>query len=103
VSHQEGSPLSWVDLERLARLCLRVHWAFGDGDRPQDIEWVHDGTKFVLVQARPVVRPPDPRPAALHAWPVVWSNANIKDAVPVVLTTLGWSMLQSAIGPMLYL
>ena len=43
--------LTPVQLQELAAICRKVAAHFG---RPQDIEWVHDGTHFYLVQARPI-------------------------------------------------
>ncbi|MEQ8787208.1 MAG: PEP/pyruvate-binding domain-containing protein [Pirellulaceae bacterium] len=86
----------------LARLAERIQWAMGDGQRPQDIEWVYDGEKFWIVQARPVTCVPlNTLPAVRHL-PVIWSNANVKDAVPVVLRPLSWSACKSAIDHILF-
>jgi phosphohistidine swiveling domain-containing protein len=102
VEHPADSPLNRAQLEELAILALRVYWALGDGQEPQDIEWVFDGTRFWIVQARPVTRPGDARPEPVRAFPTIWSNANIKDAVPMVLSTMAWCMVQAAIDNMLF-
>lgn len=86
----------------LARLALRVAWALGDGQDPQDVEWVFDGKGFHVLQARPVTRVPRVTfPGAAHL-PTVWSNANIRDAVPMVLTTLSWSCILNALRFMMW-
>jgi len=87
---------------RLARLCMRVHWAFGEGERPQDIEWAYDGRDFVVLQVRPVTHVPRVAPPQTAGMPVMWSNANLKDAVAGVPTTLGWSLIQTAIRHILF-
>ncbi|HZY85647.1 MAG TPA: PEP/pyruvate-binding domain-containing protein [Gemmataceae bacterium] len=86
----------------LGRLTLRVLWALGEGQVPQDVEWVHDGERFWVVQARPVVRPPHPTFAALAGAPVIWSNANLAEVVPGVPTTLTWSVVRAALWEILY-
>ena len=77
---------------RLAHLVQRVEWALGDGQQPQDIEWAFDGSTFWLLQARPVTSLPRYTFSGAERLPVVWSNANLKDALPGVLSPLGWSI-----------
>jgi phosphohistidine swiveling domain-containing protein len=86
----------------LARIVLRVHWALGEGQDPQDVEWVYDGERFWLVQARPVTRLPHVTPEPVRDLPVIWSNANLKDAVAGVPSTLGWSIIQRVLRSILY-
>lgn len=76
----------------LAHLAQRVQWALGDGQDPQDIEWAFDGSTFWLVQARPVTKMPRYTFTGAENLPVYWSNANLKDALPGVLSPLAWSM-----------
>ncbi len=86
----------------LARLTLRVHWALGEGQDPQDVEWAFAGQRFWLLQARPVTRLPRVTFPEVAQLPVVWSNANLKDAVAGVQSTLGWSVLQDALRYILH-
>jgi pyruvate,water dikinase len=86
----------------LARLALRVQWALGDGQDPQDLEWAHDGRRFWLLQARPATGVPRPAYPALAHRPVIWSNANLKDSLPGVVSTLGWSLIRGALWPLLF-
>ncbi|MFA6956053.1 MAG: PEP/pyruvate-binding domain-containing protein [Thermoanaerobaculia bacterium] len=86
----------------LARIVSRIHWALGDGQDPQDVEWAHDGSRFVIVQSRPVTRIPHYAFAGAEHLPVHWSTANIKDAVPGVYSALGWSLVQETVGGVLY-
>ncbi|MCE9584448.1 MAG: pyruvate, phosphate dikinase [Planctomycetes bacterium] len=86
----------------LARLALRTLYALGDGQDPQDLEWVWDGARFWLLQARPVTRLPRVTFAGAEHLPTVWSNANIKDAIPFVMTPLTWSCVLSALRFMLW-
>lgn len=77
-------------VEKLALLVLRVQDALGDGHVPQDVEWCWDGFQFVLTQARPVTAIPWPTFPELSGQPLIWSNANLKDAYPGVQSPLGW-------------
>lgn len=86
----------------LARLTERVHWTLGDGQAPQDVEWAFDGDRFWLLQARPVTRLPLVTFPGAETLPVIWSNANLKDAVPGVQSTLSWSLIKPAISQLLY-
>lgn len=86
----------------LARLVLRVHWSLGDGQDPRDVEWAYDGERFWLVQARPIARLPRVTPGAVRSLPVIWSNANLKDAVAGVPSALGFSILQPILRAILY-
>jgi pyruvate,water dikinase len=86
----------------LARIVLRVQWVLGEGQDPYDVEWVYDGERFWLVQARPVTRLPHVTPAPVRHLPVIWSNANLKDAVAGVPSTLGWSIIQPVLRSIVY-
>jgi phosphohistidine swiveling domain-containing protein len=86
---------------QLARLALRVHWALGEGQDPQDIEWAFDGVRFWLLQARPVTALPTCTFAAVKDQPVTWSTANIKEAIPGVISTLSWSLILDVIADVL--
>jgi pyruvate,water dikinase len=105
VTDRSGRPERVLDDARaveLARLTLRVLWALGEGQVQQDVEWAHDGERFWLVQARPVVRPPHPTFPELAGAPVIWSNANVGEVAPGVPTTLTWSVLRAALWGILY-
>ena len=78
-------------LVTLARLVRRVHWALGDGDRPQDVEWAWDGHRFWVLQGRPVTRLPRLGLAGAPRAATTWSNANLRDSFPRPLTTMTWS------------
>jgi pyruvate,water dikinase len=99
----QGAPVLTPEQEReLAYHVGRIHWALGDGDHPQDVEWAHDGKQFWILQARPVTRLPRHTFEAIRHLPVIWSTGNIKDAVPGVVSMFAWSMIQEAIDGMLY-
>ncbi|HWI62834.1 MAG TPA: PEP/pyruvate-binding domain-containing protein, partial [Symbiobacteriaceae bacterium] len=81
-------------IRRLALLAGRVQDALGNLEQPQDIEWAHDGERFWLVQARPVTNLPEPIFPAVQDRTIVWSNGNLRDVVPGVMSTLNWSFLR---------
>jgi rifampicin phosphotransferase len=92
-----------VDMEeQLVHLAQRLHWALGEGQNPQDIEWAWDSNQLWLLQARPVTKLPRPVWPEVASMPVFWSTANIKDAVPGVVCELSWSGLSSIVGEIAY-
>ncbi|MCC6739045.1 MAG: hypothetical protein IT452_08360 [Planctomycetia bacterium] len=103
VRSRTGPPaLPETEALALARLAHRVAWALGDGQDPQDIEWAHDGSRFHILQARPVTRAPRVTlPGSAHH-PPGWSNANIRDAVPFVMTAMTWSCVLNALRFMIW-
>ncbi len=86
----------------LTSLLQRVLWSLGDGQDPQDIEWAYDGKRFWLVQARPATHVPHMTLPAIASLPIIWSNANVKDAVPGIQTPLSWSIISPIISNMVY-
>jgi phosphohistidine swiveling domain-containing protein len=90
-SNTRPRALSAAQALELARLAQRVHWALGEGQDPQDLEWAHDGQRFWLLQARPVTGLPHHTFPEISHLPIIWSNGNLKDVVPGVMTTRSWS------------
>nr|WP_245561139.1 PEP/pyruvate-binding domain-containing protein [Desulfoscipio gibsoniae] len=97
-----GSPVSQVlndeNIRKLGLLIQRVFDSLGCSEQHQDIEWVFDGKDFALVQARPVTVLPRYTFDGLKNQPDIWSNANFRDAAPMVQSTLNWSLLQYLIA-----
>lgn len=86
-----GEPvLAKPQLEELARLVRRIQDTLGEGSQPQDVEWCHDGWHLVITQARPITALPAATFPELAGQPTIWSNANLKDALPGVQSPLGW-------------
>lgn len=99
----QGPPVLTLEQAReLAHHVWRIHWACGAGDTPQDVEWAYDGTRFWILQARPVTRLPRYTFAGATHLPVIWSTANIKDTVPGVVSTCAWSVLADIVDDVLY-
>lgn len=88
-----------LDTERimaLAGLAARVEETLG---APQDVEWALAGGRFHLLQARPITTGAvgDAAPAAAEPWrpgvsPNIWSNANLKEVIPGVVSPLTLSI-----------
>src|SRR5262249_49498585 len=74
----------------------------GDGQDPQDVEWVDDGRRLWLVQARPVTRLPRATLPAIVGLPALWSSANVKDNFGEPPSTLGWSLLLAGLSEVLF-
>ena len=70
-------------LVQLTRIGLELERALG---APQDVEWSVDGQGVVLLQARPVT--------ATGAGRVVWTNANIAENFPDVVSPLLYSIVR---------
>lgn len=84
--------LSDNNIRKFGLLVQRIYDALGHGEQHQDIEWVFDGKDFALVQARPVTALPRYTFDELKNQPDMWSNANFKDAFPMVQSTLNWGL-----------
>lgn len=84
--------LSDENIIRLGYLILRVFAALGNHRLHQDVEWVFDGHDFCLVQARPVTVLPRYTFPEIQDQPDIWSNSNVKDTVPIVSSTLNYSL-----------
>jgi phosphohistidine swiveling domain-containing protein len=85
----------------LFRLAGRVERELGG---PQDIEWAVSGDQLFLLQSRPVTTLRGYNPAtgewnATLTGDFLWSNVNLGEAMPDVMTPFTWSILQQgAIG-----
>jgi len=89
-----GQVLSDENIRKLGFLVLRVDESLGGGEQHQDIEWADDGADFILVQARPVTALPRYTCPEIKDQPDIWSNANFRDAIPMVQSTLNWSIMK---------
>ncbi|MCX9010604.1 MAG: PEP-utilizing enzyme [Candidatus Methanoperedens sp.] len=79
-------------ITELGLLTLRVHEALGSGIVHQDMEWAFDGNRFFVLQARPVTNLREPNFPEIAGQPVIWSNANLKDVMPQVQSTITWNL-----------
>jgi pyruvate,water dikinase len=69
---------------RLVELGRKTERLFG---APQDVEWAVRNGKIFLLQARPITR------SSLKHEPEIWTNANVVEALPDVVTPLAWSVM----------
>ncbi|VVB95247.1 Phosphoenolpyruvate synthase [uncultured archaeon] len=93
--------LSDSSITELGLLTLRIYEALGINAACQDIEWANDGKKFFVLQARPVTGMPEPGFPEMAGQPVIWSNANLKDVMPQVPSTLSWNLLSCLLPRMM--
>lgn len=89
--------LSDKNIVKLGRLLQRVFDALGNSEQHQDVEWVYDGSDFVLVQARPVTIVPRKTFPALQDHNDVWSNGNYRDSLPMVQSPLNRRLMKNII------
>ena len=91
-----------AEIEALAGVIVRVHWALGDGDTPQDVEWAYDGRTFWMLQSRPVTRLPRWTFPGVPTEITTWSDANIRDSLPRPLAISTWSLLDATAQAIVY-
>lgn len=96
-----GQALLDDNIQKLGILVLRIFEAMGNAEQHQDIEWAFDGEHIYLVQSRPVTALPVFTFRELKGQPDLWSNANIKDASPMVQSTLNWSLMRYGLNSLL--
>jgi phosphohistidine swiveling domain-containing protein len=90
----DGPPELKRFARRLFRLATRLEAELGG---PQDIEWAIAGRKIYLLQSRPITSLVGTNPAT-GEWndsltgDYLWTNANLTEAVPDVMTPSTWSM-----------
>lgn len=82
--HTLASGLSQERIAQLGLLARATETLFGT---PQDIEWALRGESLFLLQARPIttLRQEDSEE--------IWTNANVVEALPDVVTPMSWSLM----------
>jgi pyruvate,water dikinase len=66
-----------------------------------DVEWVWDGERFWIVQARPVTAMARNTYPGLAGQPTIWSNGNTRDVVPLPLSAMDWCGMRRGINEIL--
>ena len=66
-----------------------------------DVEWVWDGERFWLVQARPVTAMVRNTYPAIAGQPTIWSNGNSRDVMPLPLSAMDWCTARRIVNEML--
>jgi rifampicin phosphotransferase len=82
----------------LARIGLEIEKLY---DEPVDVEWALVAGEVSVVQARPITAPATrPAPGAREQWndslagDYLWSNGNLGEALPDVMTPATWSFIE---------
>jgi pyruvate,water dikinase len=66
-----------------------------------DVEWVWDGDRFWLTQARPITAVPRYTYAALRNQPAYWTRGNTCEVVPEPLSAIDWSNSRKLVNGLL--
>lgn len=74
----------------LAALMRDAAQALNYADPAFDMEWVYDGARFWLVQARPVTARVWRAYDGLAGQQAIWTNGNTRDVVPHVMGAMDW-------------
>jgi pyruvate,water dikinase len=87
----KAAVLDVAQAEALAALLRDAAAAFDFVEPFYDLEWVWDGTRFWLTQARPVTRRPHHTYEALREQPAIWTRGNTCEVMPEPLQAMDWN------------
>lgn len=96
IEDRRRAALSEQQLFQLTDLATRIERHFGDA---RDVEWAIAAQQVFILQARPIVVPRTHNRRggrSQRTWDrrkIVWSNANVGEALPGVATPFTWSVL----------
>jgi phosphohistidine swiveling domain-containing protein len=91
-NRQNAPALSASQASRLVDLAIMVEGLFKD---PMDIEWCRQGDQILVLQARPITTAIHPDPwNDSRSGDFLWTNTNVGEAIPDVMTPATWSMVQ---------
>jgi rifampicin phosphotransferase len=89
---QAAPAITEPQARRLADLAIMIEDLFKD---PMDIEWCRRGDQIFILQARPITTAIHPDPwNDSKSGDCLWSNTNVGEAIPDVMTPATWSMVQ---------
>src|SRR5215207_7415389 len=89
---QDAPALTVPQAQRLVDLAIMVEDIFKD---PMDIEWCRRGDQLFILQARPITTAVHPDPwNDSRSGDFLWTNTNVGEAIPDVMTPATWSMVQ---------
>ena len=89
---QEAPAVPEQQARQLADLAITVEDLFKD---PMDIEWCRRGDQLFILQARPITTAIHPDPwNDSRSGDFLWTNTNVGEAIPDVMTLITWSMVQ---------
>ncbi|MGH3340578.1 MAG: PEP/pyruvate-binding domain-containing protein, partial [Propionibacteriaceae bacterium] len=91
-ARQNAPTLTESQALRLVDLAIRVEDLFKN---PVDIEWCRTGDQIFILQARPITSAMHPDPwNDSRSGDFLWTNTNVGEAIPDVMTPATWSMVQ---------
>jgi pyruvate,water dikinase len=90
-SPQQPPLLDGASVASLGRVLLQVEELCGG---PQDVEWAWDTQRYSIVQSRPITTL---APSASDAEPDIWTNANLRDILPGLISPLSWSCMRDEV------
>ena len=89
---QNAPALNDFQVLRLVDLAIMVEDLFKD---PMDIEWCRRDDQLFVLQARPITTAIHPDPwNDSRSGDFLWTNTNVGEAIPDVMTPATWSMVQ---------
>jgi rifampicin phosphotransferase len=89
---QNAPTLTESQARRLVDLAIMIEDHFKD---PVDIEWCRRGDQLFVLQARPITTAIHPDPwNDSRSGDFLWTNTNVGEAIPDVMTPATWSMVQ---------
>ena len=89
---QNAPALTEQQAQRLVDLAIMVESLF---KVPMDIEWCRTGDQLFVLQARPITTAIHPDPwNDSRSGDFLWTNTNVGEAIPDVMTPATWSMVQ---------
>jgi len=93
-SNEAEASLRLSMARKLARSVRKMEKRFGC---PQDVEWAIQDGRIWFLQARPITAVPQPRPWEDRQ---VWTNFNLGEVAPDVMTPMTWSVMETMLFPM---
>src|SRR5215207_7337079 len=91
-ARQNAPSLTESQALRLVDLAIRIEDLFKN---PVDIEWCRTGDQIFILQARPITSAMHPDPwNDSRSGDFLWTNTNVGEAIPDVMTPATWSMVQ---------
>lgn len=93
--------LSEAAAEQLAALVRDAAYALDFVTPFYDLEWLWDGRRFWLTQARPVTRRPHHTYPALHGQPAIWTRGNTCELLPEPMAPADWNFSRRGVNALL--
>lgn len=88
-------------IETLAALLRDAAYALDFVAPFYDLEWLWDGTRFWLTQARPVTRRPHYTYPVLQGQPAIWTRGNTCELLPDPLAAFDWNFSRRGVNALL--